>query len=127
MLLQLLKKQHLADALEVAEMRDGVVVFELDIDADRYASMLEEEGHSQVGEHNVTPDCTGWTQQAHDGWVQDWQQRSLQGGLGLLRDLLNSKHVGETAQLLFRQAWSFARLSPCWSAVPYKRLHMFRR
>jgi hypothetical protein len=47
-LAKLLKKQHLADALEVAEMRDGVVVFEFDVDADRFASMLEEEGHSQV-------------------------------------------------------------------------------
>eukprot|EP00878_Enallax_costatus_P003012 GHUV01003210.1.p2 GENE.GHUV01003210.1~~GHUV01003210.1.p2 ORF type:complete len:287 (+),score=88.52 GHUV01003210.1:1523-2383(+) len=47
-LAKLLKKQHLAEALEVAEMHDGVVVFEHDMDADRYASMLEEEGHSQV-------------------------------------------------------------------------------
>lgn len=53
--LQLLKKQHLADALEVAEMRDGVVVFEHDIDADRYASMLEEDGHSEVRERQL--DC----------------------------------------------------------------------
>lgn len=47
--LQLLNKQHLADALEVAEMLDGVIVFEHDMDADKYSSMLEEEGHSQVG------------------------------------------------------------------------------
>lgn len=46
--LQLLKKQHLADVLEVAEMRDGIVSFEDDKDADKFASMLEEEGHTQV-------------------------------------------------------------------------------
>lgn len=45
---QLLKKQHLSDVLEVAEMRDGVVAFEAAADADRFASKLEEEGHSQV-------------------------------------------------------------------------------
>eukprot|EP00879_Flechtneria_rotunda_P002367 GHRR01002562.1.p1 GENE.GHRR01002562.1~~GHRR01002562.1.p1 ORF type:complete len:281 (+),score=54.76 GHRR01002562.1:112-954(+) len=47
-LAKLLKKQHLAEALEVADMHDGVVLFEDDQDADRFASMLEEEGHSQV-------------------------------------------------------------------------------
>jgi hypothetical protein len=45
---QLLNKQHLAAALDVAEMRDGLVVFESAEDADRFASKLEEEGHSQV-------------------------------------------------------------------------------
>lgn len=45
---QLLKKQHLSDVLEVAEMRDGVVAFEAAADADRFASKLEEEGHNQV-------------------------------------------------------------------------------
>lgn len=45
---QLLNKQHLAGALDVAEMRDGLVVFESAEDADRFASKLEEEGHSQV-------------------------------------------------------------------------------
>jgi len=49
LLLQLLNKQHLADALEVSEMLDGVVMFESDHDADRFARMLEEEGHNQVG------------------------------------------------------------------------------
>lgn len=29
-------------------MRDGVVAFESDVDAERFASMLEEEGHSGV-------------------------------------------------------------------------------
>lgn len=47
-LAKLLKKQHLSDVLEVAEMRDGVVAFEAAADADRFASKLEEEGHSQV-------------------------------------------------------------------------------
>jgi hypothetical protein len=46
--LQLLKKQHLSDVLEVAELRDGVVAFEHAADADRFAGKLEEEGHSQV-------------------------------------------------------------------------------
>jgi hypothetical protein len=46
--IQLLNKQHLAAALEVSEMRDGLVVFESAEDADRFASMLEEEGHSQA-------------------------------------------------------------------------------
>ena len=46
--MQLLKKQHLSDVLEVAEMHDGVVAFEDAADADRFASKLEEEGHSQV-------------------------------------------------------------------------------
>lgn len=45
---KLLNKQHLAAALDVAEMRDGFVVFESAEDADRFASKLEEEGHSQV-------------------------------------------------------------------------------
>jgi hypothetical protein len=47
--LQLLKKKHLSDVLEVAELRDGVVAFEDAADADRFAGKLEEEGHSQVG------------------------------------------------------------------------------
>jgi hypothetical protein len=46
--LQLLNKQHLAAALDVCEMRDGLVVFECAEDADKFASKLEEEGHSQV-------------------------------------------------------------------------------
>ncbi|KAF6266784.1 hypothetical protein COO60DRAFT_1473496 [Scenedesmus sp. NREL 46B-D3] len=45
---KLLKKQHLSDVLEVAEMRDGVVAFEDAADADRFAGKLEEEGNSQV-------------------------------------------------------------------------------
>lgn len=51
---QLLKKQHLSGSLEVAQMRDGLVVFESADDADKFACMLEEEGHSQVGEVNMT-------------------------------------------------------------------------
>ncbi|KAF8072841.1 PARP16 [Scenedesmus sp. PABB004] len=47
-LAQLLNKQHLAGALDVAEMRDGVVAFEAPGDADSFAGLLEEEGHSQV-------------------------------------------------------------------------------
>eukprot|EP00775_Hariotina_reticulata_P010296 gene10296-10455_t len=47
-LAKLLNKQHLADALEVSKMLDGVIMFESDHDADRYARMLEEEGHNQV-------------------------------------------------------------------------------
>jgi hypothetical protein len=46
--LQLLNKRHLAAALDVCEMRDGLVVFECAEDADKFASKLEEEGHSQV-------------------------------------------------------------------------------
>lgn len=52
-LLQLLNKQHLAAALDVAEMRDGLVMFESAEDADRFASKLEEEGHSQVSHHHL--------------------------------------------------------------------------
>jgi hypothetical protein len=59
-LVQLLKKQHLSDVLEVAEMRDGVVAFEDAADADRFASKLEEEGHSQVR-------CTQRKQQQQQG------------------------------------------------------------
>lgn len=46
--MQLLNKQHLAGALEVSAMRDGLVVFTCAEAADRFAGMLEEEGHSQV-------------------------------------------------------------------------------
>jgi hypothetical protein len=52
-LLQLLNKQHLATALDVAEMRDGLVMFESAEDADRFASKLEEEGHSQVSHQHL--------------------------------------------------------------------------
>lgn len=53
--LQLLNKQHLATALDIAHMRDGLVMFESAEDADRFASKLEEEGHSQAS-------GTTWTQ-----------------------------------------------------------------
>lgn len=47
-LVQVLKRQHLESALDVSHMLDGVVTFVSMHDADKYASLLEEEGHSKV-------------------------------------------------------------------------------
>lgn len=47
-LAQLLGKPHLASALEVAHMRDGVVTFETPDAAAIYATRLEEEGETKV-------------------------------------------------------------------------------
>ena len=48
MFLQLLGKAHLAQALEVSQLRDGLVVFDTAEAAENYGTLLEEEGHSQV-------------------------------------------------------------------------------
>jgi len=45
---KLLGKAHLAQALEVSQLRDGLVVFDTAEAAENYGTFLEEEGHSQV-------------------------------------------------------------------------------
>jgi hypothetical protein len=61
-------------------MRDGLVMFESAEDADRFASKLEEEGHSQVSHHSPVHSAPMLDWQlchSQEVWPRDLQQARL--------------------------------------------------